>query len=88
MVIKKKAIKKETIPQNVSIDEQAINEIIERGGKTTLENQPPPEQETRFTLRLPYKLIDMIDENRKKRIGNVSRNQWIIEAVSTKLESK
>jgi hypothetical protein len=73
-----------------TVDEEAVNEVINRGGKTTGENAVAPEvdSETRFTLRIPQKLIDLIDQHRMKRVGNISRNQWIVEAIAEKIESK
>lgn len=53
------------------------------------ENWPPvlpQKEEIRFTLRIPQKLINKIDKNRKKRVGNVSRNQWILDAITVYLE--
>jgi len=39
-----------------------------------------------FSLRLPKVTIDAIDEIRKKRIGKISRNQWILEAIAKGLK--
>ena len=62
-----------------------IDDIINKGGRTTTEAKAPQaEDEARFTLRIPQKLIDKIDKNRNLRVGNVSRNQWILEAVAEK----
>lgn len=40
------------------------------------------EEEIRFTLRIPLELIVDIDKDRKEKIGKISRNQWIIEAIN------
>ena len=64
-----------------------IDDIINKGGRTTTEakaSTPQVEAETRFTLRISQKMIDKIDKDRKLRVGSVSRNQWIIEAVAEK----
>jgi hypothetical protein len=79
MTVKKKAVKA-SIPIQYDIDD-----IINKGGKTTADAKPQTQQtdeELRFTLRIPQTLIEKIDQDRQARIGNVSRNQWILEAVS------
>ena len=74
MAVKKKAIKV-----------TSLDDIIERGGKTAEESFDKIEKndELRFTLRISKDLIKKIDEKRKSRIGNISRNQWIIEAIAS-----
>lgn len=39
----------------------------------------------RFTVRLPPEMLGAIDIARARRVGNVSRNTWITEAVQEKL---
>jgi predicted HicB family RNase H-like nuclease len=80
MTVKRKAIK------SVKSNEQSVDDIINRGGKTTVETEAVVDDEIRFTLRIPRTLIQSIDKNRKERVGNVSRNQWILEAISEYLE--
>jgi hypothetical protein len=64
-----------------------VSDVINRGGKTTLESKSEiiEDGEVRFTLRIPKKLIEGIDKSRKSRVGNISRNQWILEAIAEKL---
>lgn len=83
MTVKKKASK----GQQVKYD---IDDIINRGGKTTADSQDSKQQsnldaEIRFTLRIPEKMIKNLDTDRESRVGNVSRNQWILEAIAEKL---
>lgn len=83
MAVKKKAVKAPSIKYD-------IDEVINRGGKTTVESKQSREQvdeEIRFTLRIPQSLINKIDKDRHSRVGNVSRNQWILEAVSYQLDT-
>jgi hypothetical protein len=82
MTVKKKASKAPKFVQH------SIDVIINKGGKTTADivNLPPTDEEIRFTLRIPDKLIKKIDSDREGRVGNVSRNQWILEAIAEKLE--
>lgn len=39
----------------------------------------------RINLRLPPHMIEAVDSARAKRVGRVSRNTWIAEAVQEKL---
>jgi len=39
----------------------------------------------RLNLRLPQDTLEAIDNARGRRIGNVSRNTWITEAIQEKL---
>jgi len=81
MTVKKKASKSQP---SIQYD---IDDIINRGGKTTADSKPKSteEDEIRFTLRIPEKIIKKLDADRESRIGNVSRNQWILEAIAEKL---
>lgn len=82
MTVKRKASKP------IKHAQMDIDDIINKGGRTTTESKatiPQVEAETRFTLRIPQKMIDKIDKDRKLRVGNVSRNQWIIEVISESL---
>ena len=80
MTVQKKAAKAN--PVQIKVDD-----VINRGGKTTNEAMLKSRQdsETRFTLRIPEELIEKIDIEREGRVGNVSRNQWILEAIDKKL---
>jgi predicted HicB family RNase H-like nuclease len=78
MVIKKKKVKE-------NVTKQAIDRIISKGGSITIESKPQEEAtnaEVRFTLRIPSKLIKKIDESRKSKDIKISRNHWILEAIS------
>ena len=43
-------------------------------------------EEARFTLRAPQFVFAQIDAARRTRIGFVSRNTWILEAITEKLQ--
>lgn len=77
MVIMKKADSK---PEQSQAD---VDDIISKGGKVSAD-EVPLDEEVRFTLRIPQKLIEKIDKDRENRIGNVSRNQWILEAIDAR----
>ena len=85
MAVKKKVSKK--------FHQFDIDEVINRGGKTVEDSRSTKldlcsDHEIRFTLRIPNNLIVKIDSERKKRVGNVSRNQWILEAIGDQLDVK
>lgn len=48
----------------------------------------PKESDHRLTLRMPLWLLKKIDKERKKRIGSVSRNLWILEFIALRLKDK
>ena len=78
--------RKATKPKHSQLD---VEDIINRGGKTIAESTTAvideSEDELRFTLRIPKKLISKIDKKRKNEIGKVSRNQWILEVIAERL---
>jgi hypothetical protein len=85
MAVKRKAEKSKI--ESIT-DESVIDEIINRGGKTTIESEPKEaiDEEVRLTLRLPKSLVDKIDEKRKERPGKISRNQWILDKIFLHLD--
>jgi len=54
----------------------SMTRAASKGTRTRLE---------RFTVRLPPEMLGAIDTARSRRVGNVSRNTWITEAVQEKL---
>ena len=65
-------------------EKKKAKEFIEEGGK------PPKNLEKEdvvFSLRLPIKVAERIDKNRKMRPGKISRNTWILEVIESWLES-
>ena len=75
--------------------QDVIDQVIGRGGKTAADTEEKKSPElkkankgVRFTLRLPSHLINKIDEVRKLRAGIISRNQWILEAISKATATK
>lgn len=90
MTIKKKGQKHQVFVQtNITENEEMMMRVIDRGGKTSSESvkmQESNDREVRFTLRIAQELIQKIDERRKKKIGNISRNQWILEAIENSLK--
>lgn len=63
-----------------------IEEIINRGGAVKEDKNSTKSNEIRFTMRIPKEILKKIDHLRKLRVGNVSRNQWIIEALEKVLK--
>ncbi len=56
-------------------------DFIQEGGKPSKSKQ----EEIKFTLRVPIKLMDAVDRSRNKRIGKVSKNNWILEAIANNI---
>lgn len=87
MTIKRKASKSHNYVQS-DIEEKVekkLKEVINRGGGVAQERKNLVDPEIRFTLRIQESLIKKIDKARKPRVGNISRNQWILEAISQAL---
>ena len=88
MTIRRKASKAHNYVQ--SDIEEKIEQVISRGGTITSddlqEKKETVDPEIRFTLRVPASLVKAIDAARKPRAGNISRNQWILETVSSALD--
>jgi len=89
MTIKRLAKKKKK--EKFSKKEGLTDSFINCGGKTTHESEKKLESnelDFRFTLRIPRNIIQKIDFMRKQRVGNFSRNNWVLEAIYEKLKSK
>jgi hypothetical protein len=61
------------------ISEKKIEKFISKGG--TLTSHESSEAEHRLTLRFPKSLVARIDKKRKEKLGSISRNLWIIQAL-------
>ena len=89
MTIKKLSKKNQSVEQKE--DHELINQFIGGGGKTTEEsknNNESADDVSRFTIRIPNDLVKMIDKNRGSKVGNVSRNTWILEAIAIRLNQE
>jgi hypothetical protein len=63
-----------------------IDAVINRGGASAPSHDAEGEKERIFNLRVPERLVEQVDALRKKRIGKISRNTWILEAIEDKVE--
>ena len=82
-----KKISKESDPTfQKKVSEGEMSKVIDRNEEGVIGEITEPM--IRFTLRLPIELADRLDEMRSSRVGSVSRNQWILEAIAEKLGSK
>jgi hypothetical protein len=59
--------------------ESKVNEFISKGGSLAIIDEQ--EGDHRLTLRIPKWLMAKVDNKRKKRVGNISRNLWILEII-------
>ncbi len=60
-----------------------IEQFINKGGKVAKESDK--DGWTVISVRLPYHLIESIDEKRAEQIG-LSRNAWILAAMQEKIK--
>ena len=61
--------------------ESKIKKFISKGGTLALDDMDEQQDDHRLTLRIPKALMDKVDARRKKRIGKISRNLWILEIL-------
>lgn len=61
--------------------EDNVNKFISKGGTLAIEDMQIQDDDHRLTLRIPKYLMDKVDEKRKKRVGKISRNLWILELI-------
>lgn len=71
--------------------DKLARQFIEGGGKTAEESNSnssaSKKQDLRFSLRIPKQLVEMIDDQCRNQVGNISRNTWILEAISQRLKN-
>lgn len=68
------------------VSEEALIRKGGSSGQETLVNPTNNDQEVkRVNLRIPAKYLYCVDQSLTRRLGNVSRNTWIIEAIVEKL---
>lgn len=70
-------------------NEAKIQAMIEKGGspiKAVKETRKNKKETTTISLRLPPELLNQIDANREEKPFKVSRNNWILEAITTRLK--
>ena len=61
-----------------------VSQVINRGGSST--KAMDDKKKRIFNLRVPDEVVEKVDALRKARIGQVSRNTWILEAIQDKIE--
>jgi hypothetical protein len=78
-----------TKPQQQSkIEDQRINELIEKGGTVATRDSGSHSKLMLVQLRLSKEVIQRIDKTRKKRTVPPSRHSWILEALLDKLAAE
>ena len=75
-----KELRKKTNAKNSRV-ESKIKKFISKGGTLALDGMDESQEDHRLTLRIPKALMDKVDARRKKRIGKISRNLWILEIL-------
>ena len=74
-----------TVPSILSIGKRLI--LAEPPKPPVSKRQNSDElEEVRFTLRAPQFVFSQVDAARRSRSGFVSRNTWILEAITERLE--
>jgi hypothetical protein len=74
-----KELRKSSKPA-VAVAEEKVKKFINQGGGVATIIQKE-DTDHRLTLRIPRWLMDKVDAKRKKRVGSISRNLWILEVL-------
>lgn len=74
-----KDLKKDVKVVPPKIDKK-LEQFISKGGDLPMKILNN-EEEHRLTLRIPKHLMELIDKKRKKRVGKISRNLWLVELI-------
>lgn len=74
-----KELRKKAVQKSVRI-ESKVKKFISKGGVLADEFDESGDDH-RLTLRIPTWLMDKVDEQRKRRVGKISRNLWILEVI-------
>lgn len=65
-----------------ALKEAKVKKFISKGGTLALDDFDELDgSDHRLTLRIPKSLMAKVDLRRKKRIGKISRNLWILEIL-------
>ena len=67
--------------QRVYFDYSKLNDSLHDESESEDYNVKEADEDHRLTLRIPKSLLARIDIKRKQRIGKISRNLWILEAL-------
>lgn len=74
-----KELKKNVKNQPLPIEEK-VKKFIAKGGRLA-EPMEENDDDHRLTLRIPQWLMSKVDEQRKRRVGKISRNLMILEIL-------
>lgn len=74
-----KELRKTHKSQPIHVEEK-VKRFIAKGGSLAASIEEAGDDH-RLTLRIPKWLMDKVDDYRKKRVGKISRNLWILEMI-------
>lgn len=81
MAIKElKRLTAQTSKKEAPKKEDKVKKFISKGG-TLAESFEENNDDHRLTLRIPQWLMNKVDEQRKRRVGKISRNLMILEIL-------
>lgn len=85
MTVKKLSKKpKSQLKENHRV-KKATKDFISAGGAISDESKKHLQEDVRFTLKISKSMVAKIDKIRKNQVGFVSRNTWIVQAISEKI---
>jgi hypothetical protein len=74
-------------PSNNKRDIDLTDAIISKGGSSSSEQLFEENHHIKVTIRLPSKMLNMIDNYLAKSIGKKTRTCWVREAVEEKIKN-
>jgi hypothetical protein len=66
-------------------DQAAYEAYLHKGGSAAQAATDEP-KDVRFTLQVPGRLCQQLDELRRRRPGKISRHQWVLEAIAQQIQ--
>lgn len=75
-------------PVTTKVDIGLTDKIISKGGSSPYEQCYEENKHLKITLRLPEKMLNIIDNYLEKSISKKTRTLWIREAVEEKMKKE
>lgn len=72
-------------PTKVTHDNKLADSIINKGGSSPTNLEDNKKNQIKLTLRLPHKMLDIIDCYLEESISKKTRTQWLREAAEEKI---
>lgn len=75
-----------TVTRKLRLDESAVRDVIDKGGKAATEEEDKQSKKTAVQLRLSRTMLGRIDKALARRPVSIPRHTWFLEAIVEKLD--